>query len=235
MALDATFWSRYFKRECIPQVHALVEILERRLLPQFDRINEEADSKANEAWETFMRQPSDGSEDPSEFADAAFEEGLAHYQLMYGLRQGLVNMFAAALYHLFEQHVMVFHRKQVLHPAKENDVSLLTQAEFKKELRRVGVDVEGFAAWARIEELSLVANTVKHGDGRSAEVLWKRRPDLFEHRTTIAGLSWSPRRKPQVTTPISGDSIFVTLNDIRLYAEAVEGFWNDLFSNLQRS
>ncbi len=70
-----------------------------------------------------MSAPATGDEDPADFAEAAEQAGVSHYLLLDGIRQGMLNLFAAALYHSFEQQVMRFHRKQVLHPGEENDLT----------------------------------------------------------------------------------------------------------------
>jgi hypothetical protein len=88
-----------------------------------------------------MSAPATGDEDPSVFAEAARDMGVEHYLLLSGIRQGIVNLFATALYHLFEQQLMLFHRRELLQPAEENDASQFNVEALKRHLRRRNIDV----------------------------------------------------------------------------------------------
>ena len=82
------FWISALQTEFVPQLNAIVQVLEKRLLPNLEKekIGEEADSIAEEDWERFMSMPATGNEDPADFADRAQNAGIAHYTLMYGIR-----------------------------------------------------------------------------------------------------------------------------------------------------
>ncbi len=143
------FWISILQTEFVPQLNAIVNVLEKRLLPNLEKekIEEEADRITNEDWERFMSMPATGNEDPSYFADRAENAGIAHYTLMYGIRQGMLNWFVTALYHAFDQQVMFFHRKNVLHLCEENDPNKFRLAVFERRLtsacrRHPGTDVQ---------------------------------------------------------------------------------------------
>jgi hypothetical protein len=180
------FWSSYFRREFVPQLRAIVEVLEMRTLPAFSGIEQEAEKVSEEAWDAFMSAPGTGDEDPSDFAEAAEEAGVSHYMLLNGIRQGMVNLFAAPLYHAFEQQVMLFLRREVLDLREENNPKLFQLPEFQRRLKARGLDVTSFHCWGKLDELRLVANTVKHAEGESARKLHALRADMFEH-PSIAG------------------------------------------------
>ena len=94
------FWISAFQTEFVPQLNAIVDALEKRLLPNLEekKIELESNRITEEDWERFMSMPATGNEDPADFADRAQNAGIAHYTLMYGIRQGMFNLFAAALY-----------------------------------------------------------------------------------------------------------------------------------------
>jgi hypothetical protein len=52
--------------------------------------------------------------------------------------------------------------------------------EAETKLRSLGIDVAKFPEWKSVMELRLVANCVKHAEGRACEELDKLRPDLFD-------------------------------------------------------
>ena len=105
------FWTRLFLTEFVPQINAIVDVLEKRLLPNFEGIEEESDKVAQELWERFMSMPGTGDEDPADFADKALCAGISHLELMHGIRQEMLNLIAVALFHAFEQQAISFHRE----------------------------------------------------------------------------------------------------------------------------
>lgn len=165
MALNHNYWRRVFAREFPKQLRSLVDALEQRIVPAFDGIEREAETATEQAWEAFMSSPASGDDDPSEFADAANDIGVDHYLTLSGVRQGILNMFAAGLYHLFEQQMMIFLRRELLRPSEENDVKLFSLREAQVRLNSHGVDVRSLSAWVTVEDLRLVANSIKHAEG----------------------------------------------------------------------
>ena len=63
MVLNHYFWTGIFRREFAPQLRAIVETLEKRVLPAFDNIDGEANAVAEETWDAFMSAPGTGVED----------------------------------------------------------------------------------------------------------------------------------------------------------------------------
>jgi hypothetical protein len=227
-----TYWQRVFRSQFVKEARALMDALERRVLPGFTDIEEESERISNQAYDAFMSSPGTGDEDPSEFAETATEIGMEHYMLLSGIRQGIVNLFAAALYHLFEQQLMLFHRRELLDMTEENDSSLFTLGEAKQRLRSCGVNITRFPSWPRVKELQLVANTIKHAGGKSAAALKKQRPDLFKQPGLPDLGEWlnSPRR---VYQPLAGEDVYLSLDNLREYRDAVITFWEELADAMQ--
>ena len=224
------FWIRIVQTEFVPQLNAIVQVLEKRLLPNFEKekIGEESDRIADEDWERFMSMPATGNEDPADFADRAENAGISHYALMYGIRQGMLNLFAAALYHTFEQQVMLFHRKNVLHLGEENCLKKFKWPVFQSRLKEYGIDIKNFAYWSKIDdELRLVANTVKHAEGPSSDRLREIRPDLFIN-PLFSQDSFFLQGFDSVFQPLVGDDLYVSLQDIKDYCDHLVQFWEEL-------
>jgi len=158
--------------------------------------------------------------------------GSTPYLLLDGIRQGMLNLFAAALYHAFEQQIMLFHRREVLKPAEENDHALLTLSEFQSRLARSGVDIKTFSSWAKIEELRLVANAVKHAEGNSAKRLHTLRPDMFQN-PHLDQLGLPKTRNSRIFQPLVGEDLYVSLTDIHDYCETLTTFWQELSDAMQ--
>ncbi|MXX37232.1 MAG: hypothetical protein F4Z85_03995, partial [Gemmatimonadetes bacterium] len=87
------FWISAFQTEFVPELNAIVDALEKRLLPNFkeDEIEEESERITEEAFERFMSMSGTGEGDPSYFAEKAEKAGISHYILINGIRQGMLN------------------------------------------------------------------------------------------------------------------------------------------------
>lgn len=227
----ARYWRRHFQGQFVPALNHLVDVLERRLLPTLKKtdIENEAQAAADEAWEGFMSMPATGDEDPSDFADAAQEAGLDHFLLLTGIRQGVVNMFAAGLYHAFEQQLLYFHREELVDYGHQHDPAQLKLSKVKERLDARGIALTAFQSWPLVEELRLLANTVKHAEGASAEELRRLRPDLFQD-PSLKGLGLdvaSPVDRP-IYLPLVGEDLFVSVDDLLRYRDALIDFWREL-------
>lgn len=225
---NGVFWGRYFRTVYVPHLVRLVEELEQRLLPTFDAIGKESDARANAEWQHVMHMPGDSEKDPSVIAEHAFEAGLAHYNAMSDIRQSLLNIFATALFHAWEQQFLEFFRREILHPSEDHDNNLFKLSIARERLKSAGVDIGKFSSWGKVDELRLLANTVKHADGYSTDELKIRRPDLFEHPNTKSlGLS-SLEGTRRIYTPLSGNEIFVTIGELKEYCLSLVTFWSEL-------
>jgi hypothetical protein len=233
--LDGHFWSRHFRQGFIPQVNAFCDAVINRVLPTFAGIAKEADDVAQAEYQRVGSLSATESEilDMADIAERAQEAGLVYYEALEGVRQSLTNLAAAALYHMFEQQLLLFHRKQVLHPSEEDNISKIKIGELKKRLLDGGLDIESLESWPKVDELRLVANCVKHAEGVSSEKLGKLRSDLFVHPASrdedLARLSSSAR----VYLPLAGQDVYVTVDDFEAYRSAVVLFWEE-FGNAIR-
>jgi hypothetical protein len=225
--LNHNFWRGHFIRKFIPHLRRLLETLESRILPAFGNIEEEATRIQDETYHELMNMPAGADDDPSVPAELAFEAGLAHYEDTSDVKQTLLNAYASLLYHCWEQQLLEFHRREILHPNDQHDHTLLHLRTVQKYLLENGIDITTLSSWPALEELRLVTNTVKHGDGVSAEELKRRRPDLFEPPSTAEhSLPSFPCRR-HVYAPLSGNDSYISLDDLRMYIDAAISFWNE--------
>ena len=234
MIRNGLFWADNFERMFIPGIEALAECLGRRILPSFANLKEEADRVEQEEYERWGA--SAGLEfDPSQAAEAAREAALSHYQIMKGVEQGVLNMFAAMCYHLFEQQLLLFHRRELLRPEEENSAPLLKLGEVKRRLVEHGIDITRFSVWAKIDELHLVANVVKHAEGGSADTLRARNSELFIRPDPVIRSIFGHRIEPSgwLYQPLMGEDFYVTLEIFQSYTKAVTDFWEELATVLR--
>jgi hypothetical protein len=121
------------------------------------------------------------------------------------MQQSLNNMFAMTLYHIFEQHMMEFHRREMLDHHQRGDNKYFKQQVFKDAIKII--DIESFSSWKTLEELRLLANTVKHADGNSSAKLYELNKDLFnsDFIKNSDDFSFLCDTKPSVYKPLTGD------------------------------
>lgn len=203
--------------------HYQVSVTE-RLLPAFANLENDA--------EEFGRQETKRMEklvapemDYGDFAEIIHDRTIDYYVSLSSVRQGMVNLLSAGLYHLFEQQVMQFVDASAYKPAGNKSLFV----SFTEILAVQKCSADTLPHWDLLRnELRLVANTVKHGPGNSANNLATRRPNLF--------LSPSLRTDDVLdtcgdyaTSPVAGDGFFLTPENFAVYASGIVEFW-DAFS-----
>ena len=228
--LDPAFWSGHFERVFVPQIVALCDAVICRVLPSFGQVDSEAESVAEEEYNRLGSLLGDEDADMADAADRAQEAGLAYYEAMTAVEQTVLNVTVVALHHLFEQQLLSFHRRQVLHRAEEDDANLINLHEMRTRLKSGGVHIETLPSWPKVDELRVVANAVKHAEGDSAERLRMLRPDLLVHPVLRDEDSLGRHYPHSIYLPLGGEDIYITVNDIQDYKSAVTAFWHEFGS-----
>lgn len=216
-------WSDYHVRSCTTQLSALNDALQTRILPSFNRVQQEG-CELEEREFARLGCIQDGHEtlnyDPSKAAEMAAEVKFNYFQLMTNLHQSLINATAVCLSHLFEQQLLQFLKRDPR--SKITEISSAFRKDCESEMKYVGIDVATLPGWTDADILRLVANTVKHGDGRSATELRARRSDLFQ-----AAPSKDQPVGMRLQYPAFGD-LFVKVEDIGLWTSSLISFWNSI-------
>lgn len=190
-----------------------------RLMPAFDNIDEEANVVAQEVWDAAMSLQYNGDEyyDLGMFADSAQEAGMEAFENLHFVKQQLLGLAVAGLYHLWERTLKQFISKEYRrHRLDEKYVTKLVKMDFNdlsEVLSRFGYDLSKTLHFNILNELRLVANTIKHGDGVSCDALATIAPDLFSQGHI------SYKDKPTF------DDLELSNSDFTRYANGVEIFW----------
>lgn len=156
-------------------------------------------------------------------ADIAFNEAMDHAVLLGSMRFATLNLFAAALYHMTEQLLIDLVLRIHNNDKRHNRRPIEAIAWFKNTL---GLDFTSLSSWPLIDELRLVANVVKHGEGGSATELRKRRPDLFVYPTLRGQVD--PIETLRVEATLFGQDFFVTKEEFEAYHKGSVAFWTEL-------
>jgi hypothetical protein len=211
----------FIERIFLPQLTALRDAIFVRVLPAFERLESEAAQIERETFEHFGAN-ADEYTDEAKIAESAFDAGLDHFETMTATRQTVINTFAIAVSHLFEQqrHLLSFGTLLDWEPKSKQ-----REKRFREFLEARGVDYTTFVHHAKLEELDLVANVAKHAEGQSAERLRNLRPELFVPPSIRGDPFFGSSTVVPVNRPLMGEDLFVEPDDLRAYLEAIESFW----------
>lgn len=224
------FWEQYIRNQFVKQIELLNESIQTRLIPTFDTIEKEAEEISQKEWDRLCSSCYSPDIDPADLAEKAQEAGIDYYITLSGIKQALLNITATALYHLFEQQIIFFLRREVLHPSQENDTELMKVSVFREQLLKKGIDIYSFRSWGKINELRIVSNSIKHAEGTSASELRKMRPDMFKHPMLRIHPEMELMHSAiyRVYMPMAGEDIFVLQDDLSEYKNVLVNFWDEL-------
>tara|TARA_R110001592_G_scaffold360104_1_gene667945 strand:+ start:779 stop:1567 length:789 start_codon:yes stop_codon:yes gene_type:complete len=216
-----------------------IEDLREALFEQLFASLPDASQKADELLNSF-----EGKVFPDEYGDYATESAAELYDRLTSVRQAVLNMATVMLWHLLEQQVLSLYRLQLVYLPKLNEFQASTGSnkhqnpryfcDVKDQLIHVGIDVETLPSYKKLDELRLVANSVKHGKGNAAEQLFEQRADLFAHPdSSVKGGTVSPQPE-DIERPAAGNGIYVTIEDLAGYFDVAVSFWNEFGKMIER-
>ena len=108
MVPNAGFWAQYFRQYHVQAVEGFRAGALEKVVAAFNSIAEEADAAAEAEFERLGSMPADDGIDMGDVAEWATEHGIEYYETMSGVRQGVLNLRAVGLHHLFEQQQLSF-------------------------------------------------------------------------------------------------------------------------------
>lgn len=190
-----------------------------RLMPTFDSIDKEADRASQEYWDKAMSEPAYDYEyrDAGDFADDAISAGIEVYENLTFVREQLIQLSIAGLYHLWERTLKQFIIKELKNYQYEDSVYEKIEKEnfdsLIKTLKQFDYDLEKKPYHKKMRELLLVANVVKHGTGKAFKDLIKAAPHLFEKP------KFDVEREPRL------DDLKLSPKDFMVYSYAIKEFW----------
>jgi hypothetical protein len=211
----------YIRAILIPQVRQFDELFSEKVFPPFADPEAQAEQLAQDYWNARMSEPvgEDDDVDSASVANVAHDRSVSLYSTLFAMQTTLLNLFSAGLYHLFEQQASSLYRDWT---GDNGSVSLLRSWLGN----HTGIDAARAPTWSETHLLGLIANVVKHAEGRSADELrnlddrYFRQPLLrqpgFEDISTAAG---------PVETPLTGEDVYVTKADYDNFVQAVIAFW----------
>lgn len=212
------------------KLQSFVRIYTQKLLPVFKDIESEADSLANEFYDTFMSQPADDDYiDPSSIAEHATDLGIEHYSFLSLGKYNLTATWHATLYQLWEQQVRLFLFREISHvKILEFKSFCMTIGEIKATFACHNVNVHRFVAWPKVDELRHLCNVIKHGDGSSAKKLHEFNPAVFRREPTLFEEGKHIDFFEIYKTTLLEETLSIDQMTLEKYKEALLSFWDEL-------
>jgi len=148
----------------------------------FDSLEDEAEhiSKTYLEEQTKFFNP-EGNFDLESIIDEARGLGFDYYESYSLMRYNTLAMWTTMLYQMWEQQVRLFLYEEERHYFELEFREFCSNGinGIKNEFKFHNFDIEKLKSWSKINELRLIANVFKHGDGGSAIALQKLRPEIF--------------------------------------------------------
>lgn len=216
------FQAEFMIRQNIAEIEAFAEVFRQRITPAFADLHGDAEKAMDREMEEMSA--TGFITDPGEAAERAWAAGVDYYVAVDAVRQGVLNLMVAGLYHLLEQQA-AYSLETALPQTAGPQNQEYALPRLTAMMRTQGIDLKQLPSWGTIDELGLIANAVKHGGGRSADRLRVSRPDLFK---IIGDEIFSGLRRDLPIRPLVGDGLTLTAAHFEFYAKAVIAFWDEI-------
>lgn len=206
------------------------ETYSNKIMPLFSNIEGEAEKIADERYHELGKN-FNPDHDAADYAADALDAGLEHYEGMSLMRYNTKLMWISTLFQFWEQQVKKFifvdvtRTHQFINKGKEvlfKDFCPKGIDDIKKAFLEFNLDLEKISCWIKINELRLLTNVIKHGDGWSATQLKTLRPDFFKADFISSDLL------DLYKTTLNKTVLNIDDNEFHEYCEAIIGFWDGL-------
>ncbi len=230
--MNGVYLALQLRHRVIQPILAFREYIFRDVLPHFADLKIRAYQISREQYDHAVSQPAteDFDGDLSTFAEDAHDYALGWYQMMKSLRQTMLNLLAAGLFHLTEQQLAQLSNAAGFEGRMPKEAKLEELVRWYKSTLRL--DLRDLTSWPIIDELRLVANTAKHAEGKSSRELRKQRPGVFIDPSLSGTFAESAIEEylvhRSVSAPMAGEDLFVTESLLTEYAKGVESLFREI-------
>lgn len=239
MAVTGSYLAMQIRSRVVGPLLAFGECTFRDVLPAFANLDERADQAADDYYNRIGSQTAGQYEevDMGAVADDAFDYSQSWYQMMYSVRQAMLNLLASGLFHLAEQQLADSCCDGSFCIEPPQDTKLEVVADWYRD--HFQLDLKSLPSWGLIDELRLVANAVKHAEGSATKKLREVRPELFcnpefaEIDKEFAEADIPPPTVLPVVAPLSGEDLFVSEKLLKMYTRGAESFFKEIAEHFE--
>ena len=159
-----------------------VEQAQKRLISQFDDLNKEVDEHA-EKWLDEASQYFDPErDDPSDFYESAYEEGIEHGILLSEMRDQTIFSVIAGMYHQWDKKLREWLVQEARYWGGENVFYKMWKVDVFRIFdlfESMGWKIRSEIFFPKLDACRLIVNIYKHGNGDSVHQLRKKYPEYF--------------------------------------------------------
>lgn len=199
-----------------------------RIQPIFANAEAEAEAYQEELWKAIMDCPctEDSYTDPGDYVDFVQDEGIERYEMLNLMHYRNMGMWIACLCQVWEQQLYSFVMNEAEQEGiKYNPADSSRGFAFTKEVFEWHQQpLEKMDSWAKIKELRLLVNVIKHAEGDSEQKLRKIRPDYFTQN--VLGTEYDLMSLYHTT--LNEPTLMIQEKDFIDYFNALVKFWTDL-------
>jgi hypothetical protein len=215
-----------FRQSLISDHLFYVEQAQKRLLSQFDDIENDA-KKAAEHWLEQHRYRFDPDRhNPEDFYESAYDHSIGFYHLLSDMRDQTRLSVVAGMFHEWDKQLRDWLANEIQRlPLWNAAVSTIWSVDFGKIvefLACLGWTVRGTTYFTKLDACRLVVNVYKHGKGGSLEELKVKYPEYLPDPFKRNGDSLLDFNYLDHT------NLAVSDDHIREFSEAIVEFWNNV-------
>lgn len=175
-------WSR-FREKLIAEHEFYMEQAQKRLLSQFENLEEEAHKYANEWLDQVSHHFDPERHDPSDFYEQAYEEGIKFHLMLSAMHNRTRLSVTAGIFHEWEKQLRSWILKEISHWYRGQHLKgALCKAslpELVEFLEAFGWPIQTKNYYRSLDRCRLVVNVYKHGNGDALEDIKKLYPEFF--------------------------------------------------------
>jgi hypothetical protein len=198
------------------------------LLPTFSKIERKAKSASQQHLDRLVEGKSE--QDAEDLAKYHAIE-IAPYRIeryqedAQNFAQAFVNLLFVHLFHLFEQQLAdSIAKKRSAPPSSYKSHLELCDATYEA----FGFDVTLFSVWPKMDELRLIANTVKHVSAKDARKLAKRNPVVLKLTGNwLTDIEFDEYAPVGIAGAMMGRDLVLSPHDYDRHVGNVEKFWRE--------
>ncbi len=210
-----------------------VEQAQKRLLSQFDDIETEAETAANDWLEQNSNQFDPDRHDPGDFYEAANDAGIEFYELLSGMRQQTTLSVVAGMFHEWDKQFRDWLVREIQHWHHGDSLaSKIWSADFgqiAELLECLGWDKAKIIYYGQLDACRLIVNVYKHGKGKSLDELKQKYPIYLDDPFAGAGGSFSGVYYRDHT------HLKVSRDHFQAFSDAIVAFWQAIPENTLES
>lgn len=233
----ATLYLNRSIRERLKKPYELfIDTYTNKIAPQFLNIEKEAQEISANYYNELGNYFNPETDDPGDYAELAWEKGMDYYEGISLMKYNTKMMWISTVYQFWEQQVRKFLYDEIsrTHKFYDNKGNELGYKEFctngindiKDEFLWLNYNLELQNSWKEINELRLLTNVIKHGDGWSSKQLQKLKPEYFQDELKI-------NRLELYKTTLNDEVLNIEQEDFVRYCKSLIKFWDELPEHLQ--